>query len=101
MKKNDKMEKLMRKARVNLRVAKLRAVDFAKDVAHKVDQKLDEASKALAEQKEKMMAKEQHECKCKHCKCHEQDADGDKVEEAVEPEFVEMKVEEENQDEEK
>lgn len=101
MKKNEKMEKLMRKARVNLRVAKLRAVDFAKDVANKVDQKLDEASKALAEQKEKMMAKEQHECKCKHCKCHEQDADGDRVEEEVEPEFVEMKVEEENQDEEK
>jgi hypothetical protein len=97
MKKNDKMEKLMRKARVNLRVAKLRAVDFAKDVAHKVDQKLDEASKALAEQKEKMAAKEQHECKCKHCKCHEQK----EVEEAVEPEFVEVKVEEENQDEEK
>lgn len=70
MKKNDKMEKLMRKARVNLRVAKLRAIDFAKNVANKVDQKLDEASKLLAEQKEKMAAKEQ-ECKCKHCKCHE------------------------------
>ena len=100
MKKNDKMEKLMRKARVNLRVAKLRAVDFAKDVAHKVDQKLDEVSEVLAEQKEKIMAKEQHECKCKHCKCHEHQEENE-IEEAVEPEFVEVKVEEENQDEEK
>ena len=49
-----------------------------KDAMKKMDENLDEFEEALAEKFEEL---EKKHCKCEHCKCHQQDDDGDKVEE--------------------
>ena len=100
--KNEKMDKMMRKARVNLKLAKLKAKDLAKAAGDKIEEtgkKLDAAwnaaNKAYHEYNEEQEKIEEKKCNCSCCHCH--DKDGDEVQESVEPEF-EVVMEPENEE---
>ncbi len=49
-----------------------------KAAMEKMDENLEKFEEEMVEKFEEL---ERKHCKCEHCKCHQQDADGDKVEE--------------------
>jgi hypothetical protein len=107
--KNEKMDKMMKKVRVNMKLAKMKTVKFAKEMKEKADVAWDAANKAMDDYRKEMAERlkkdkdgDRPECKCEHCQCcdcHKEEVKEEKVEGVVE-EIKEVEPEFENKDKE-